>query len=211
MDFIKEYFFIFKAGGPVMYLILLCSIIVIAIAIERYIYYKNVKVNDLVFIEEIKHLIRTNQLDLVENLCNENKNIVAGIIYTTIHAIKSHSVIYKEVFESQAAISVAKLRENLTHLETIVTIAPLLGLLGTVIGMIQAFNIMNVKSGEPLRIADGVAEALIATAFGLCVAILAMFFYSYFNHKVEKVITSLEEIGIVLMNKQVKEDDYEVK
>ncbi|MDL2280620.1 MotA/TolQ/ExbB proton channel family protein [Selenomonadales bacterium OttesenSCG-928-I06] len=211
MDFIKEYFFIFKAGGPVMYLILLCSIIVIAIAVERYNYYKNVKVNDLVFVEEVKYLIKTNQLDLAEKMCEGNKNIVASVIYTTISTMKNNYNMYKEVFESQAAISIAKLRENLTHLETIVTIAPLLGLLGTVIGMIQAFNIMNVKSGEPLKIADGVAEALIATAFGLCVAVLAMFFYSYFNHKVDKVITLLEEVGIVFINKPVKEDDYETK
>ena len=211
MEAIKEYFFIFQSGGPIMYLILLCSIIVIAIAIERILYYRSVNLNNKVFISEIKELLETNKLDLAEELCSKNRNIIGDVVYNTLPSFKNNSVMFKEVFESQSAASIAKLRENLTHLETIVTVAPLLGLLGTIIGMIQAFSIMNFKHGEPLKITGGVAEALIVTAFGLCIAIIAMFFYSYFNHRIDKTISSLEEIGIIFMNKLVKEDRYETK
>lgn len=105
----------------------------------------------------------------------------------------------ESVLEGEASLAAAKLRENLNHLDTIVTMAPLLGLLGTVVGMINSFSVLNLKNGQPLAITGGVGEALVATASGLCVAIFAMVVYSYFNHRFDKILTAIEEMCLLLV------------
>ena len=81
----------------------------------------------------------------------------------------------------------------------VVTMAPLLGLLGTVVGMIRAFNVLNVSSGQPFAITGGVGEALVATAAGLCVAILALSLLSYFRMRLDAVLGDLEETAAMVL------------
>ena len=86
----------------------------------------------------------------------------------------------------------AKLRNRLYYLNVIVTMGPLLGLLGTISGMITSFSIFNVQSGQAVAITGGVGEALIATAFGLCVAILSLIVHAYFTQRLDRIITDME-------------------
>ena len=86
-----------------------------------------------------------------------------------------------------------ELRARLNYLSTIVTLAPLLGLLGTISGMIQSFSIFSVRAGEPLAITGGIGEALVATATGLCVAIFALLVHTYFAKKLDEMLAVLDK------------------
>ena len=101
--------------------------------------------------------------------------------------------------EETANRGAARLRQRLDLLSLMVTMAPLLGLLGTVVGMIRAFNVLNVSSGQPFAITGGVGEALVATAAGLCVAILALSLLSYFRMRLDAVLGDLEETAALVL------------
>lgn len=200
MEFLKGCLTLFQAGGPVMYLILFCSFVVIAIAVERQLYYRSVGLENEEFIEQLKVVLKQGNWSYVSELCKNTSGVVAQVAGQGVECILRRSPKVEVVIEGEAAVAVAKLRENLAHLSTIVTLAPLLGLLGTVIGMIGSFSVMGLKSGEALTITGGIGEALIATASGLCVAILAMAVYSYFNHRLERVITDMEKMSVLLVS-----------
>ena len=98
----------------------------------------------------------------------------------------------------------ANLRDKLDYLGIIVTMSPLLGLLGTIVGMIGAFSIFNLEAGAPLAITGGIGEALIATATGLCVAILSLCAHSYFSHRMDNIITNMEECFSALLEAETR-------
>jgi biopolymer transport protein ExbB len=100
----------------------------------------------------------------------------------------------KNAFETATALEAASLRKHLGYLDTIVTLSPLLGLLGTVLGMIGSFSVLDVHNSNPSAITGGVGEALVATATGLCVAVLALVVHSYFCHRLDALITDIETI-----------------
>ena len=95
--------------------------------------------------------------------------------------------------EVQSGIALAKLRKRLYYLSVIVTMAPLLGLLGTISGMITSLSVFNLESGQPTAITGGVGEALIATAMGLCVAIISLTVHAYFSQRIENIVTDMEQ------------------
>ncbi|WP_378952733.1 MotA/TolQ/ExbB proton channel family protein [Pelosinus sp. sgz500959] len=210
MNFFEECFSVFQKGGPVMYLILLCSLLVVTIGIERFMYYRCLKNDMKGFIEKITPVLERSDWQSALQLCQKEEGIVATVAMQGIQCFQNHVYHMESVLEGEAAAAVAGLKENLTHLDTIVTIAPLLGLLGTVVGMIQSFSVMNVKAGQPMAITGGVGEALIATASGLCVAILAMAVYSYFNHRLDKTITQIEQVCTLLIKQIKRENRHEI-
>ena len=95
--------------------------------------------------------------------------------------------------EIQSGVVLSHFRQRLYYLSVIVTMAPLLGLLGTISGMISAFSVFNVQSAQARAITGGVGEALIATAFGLCVAIIALAVHAYFTQRLENIVTDMEQ------------------
>ena len=101
----------------------------------------------------------------------------------------------------EATVSEVRLQLHglLPFIRLMVTLCPLLGLLGTVVGMIRAFNVLNVSSGQPFAITGGVGEALVATAAGLCVAILALSLLSYFRMRLDAVLGDLEETAAMVL------------
>ena len=195
MEFIR----LFQAGGPVMYLLLICSIVVVTIAIERFLYYKN-NSSEKNFLNSLEIMLNNKDFIKAQKLCKEDDGILAKVAQSGIFAINNNSKDINSIVEGTAAIVVAKLKENLSHLDTIVTVAPLLGLLGTVVGMIGSFSVLNIKNGQPLAITAGVGEALVATAFGLCVAVLSMGVYSYCNHILDKMITDIERVAVLIIS-----------
>ena len=202
MEFLTQGVALFQAGGWVMYLILLCSLLVAAIFFERYSYYSAAKSLPEGFVERLDSLLAARDYDGALSLCGEAQGLVAEIAAKGVEGLKAQSKRLESLLEGESALAVAKLRANVNHLESIVTVAPLLGLLGTVIGMMQSFRVMNLKSGEPLAITGGVGEALVATAFGLCVAVMALAAYSYFTHRLDKIVTSMEEVAVCIARRQ---------
>lgn len=210
MSFIVECFSIFHKGGPVMYLILACSILVAAIGVERFLYYRKMNTDMQRLTAQLTPLLERADWAAACELCRQTQGIAAAVAAKGIHYLQCGCVNVESVLEGEAALAVASLRTNLSHLDTIVTIAPLLGLLGTVVGMIGSFSVMNIKAGQPQAITGGVGEALIATASGLCVATLAMIIYSYFNHRLDQLITNIEQSCLLVLGHSKQEKRHEV-
>lgn len=191
MDAIQQTIMYFHKGGLVMWPLLFCSITVISIAIERFLYYRSVD-SGQAFITKYCALLRESNTTEATLLATESKGECARILSDAAVIVGAHAQ-QAAFFESQAGLFIAKLRNKLDYLGIIVTLSPLLGLLGTIVGMIGAFSIFNVQAGAPLAITGGIGEALIATATGLCVAILALCAHSYFNHRLDNIITGMEQ------------------
>ncbi|CUH94881.1 hypothetical protein P22_0947 [Propionispora sp. 2/2-37] len=193
MQFLTVGIELFHKGGPVMYLLLLCSIVVLAVAIERFIYFRNAKTDATVFVEQLVKDIENKKFNhILERYAQTSKPLellaVEGI---TAYQQKQN---VETALESTAQLVAAHLRKPLPFLSTIVTVAPLFGLLGTVIGMIQSFSVFNVENGQPMAITGGVGEALVATATGLTVAIVALFAHTYFTHRLDEFVTDMEQV-----------------
>lgn len=181
----------FQKGGLVMWPLLLCSIMVITVAIERFLFYKAVDSGNC-FAEEYCKLLSDGDMKQALILIEQAPGKCAEILRKAQHTYGNNEYM-SLFFENQANIFIAKLRCRLDYLSIIVTLSPLLGLLGTIVGMIGAFSIFNLDVGAPLAITGGIGEALIATATGLCVAILALCVHSYFAHRMERMITNMEQ------------------
>ena len=189
---------VFAAGGMVMYLILITSVAVAVIGIERLVLYNYAADNIDDFLENLKEILRTQELSAAANFCHKEKNLAAKVALAGIAAALNGD--NAELALDNAYTSAAmNLRDRLNYLSMIVTLSPLLGLLGTIFGMIDAFNIFSVQAGQTLAITGGIGEALIATATGLCVAIFALLVHTYFAQKLDEMLTKLElTINLVL-------------
>ena len=203
MELILDSLALFQKGGPVMYLIAACSLIVAAIAVERFLYYREMSTDTGSLLERLIPVLEQENWQEASQICEQAKGVTAQLALKGIKQLAAGNCALESVLEGEAALAASRLRENLRHLDSIVTIAPLLGLLGTVVGMIQSFSVLNVKTGQPLAITGGVGEALVATASGLCVAVFAMVIYSYFNHRLDSLVTNMEQICVILAG-QVK-------
>ena len=191
MEAIQQTIMYFHKGGLVMWPLLFCSIAVIAITIERFLFYK-AEDSGQSFAAKYCALLRTDEkaeaLQLAEAANGECAKIVADAAKITGGKEQQ-----KAFLESQAGIFIAKLKNKLDYLSIVVTMAPLLGLLGTIAGMIGAFSITG-----------GIGEALIATATGLCVAILALCAHSYFAHRMDNMITDMEQCFSALLEAETR-------
>lgn len=204
MESIKEAVEYFHKGGLVMWPLLLCSIIVVTIAIERYLYYKTADSGSL-FTQEFCTLISKGDVVGAEQLASASAGECARIIRETMD-LSGDCTRHSAYMESQAGLVIAKLRNRLHYLGVIVTMSPLLGLLGTIIGMIGSFSIFNLQEGQPMAITGGIGEALIATASGLCVAILALCAHSYFAQRLDTSITNMEQCFSALLEAESRGD-----
>lgn len=182
---------LFHKGGLVMYPILLASIIAVAIGVNRYLCYKGAISNIELLKEHLPELLRYNRLEEAKVICEKAGGVAGKIIKESIDERKE-DLKASDVAESIATHEVFQLKKYLNYLETIVTLSPLLGLLGTVVGMIGSFSVLSIESGEPFAITGGVGEALIATATGLLVAILALVIHTYLAQRVNVLIADIE-------------------
>ena len=202
MEAIQQTIMYFHKGGLVMWPLLFCSIAVIAIAIERFLFYK-AEDSGQPFAAKYCELLRADEreeaLQLAEAANGECAKIVADAAKITDGREQQ-----KAFLESQAGIFIAKLKNKLDYLAIIVTMSPLLGLLGTIVGMIGAFSIFNLESGAPIAITGGIGEALIATATGLCVAILSLCAHSYFANRMDNMITDMEQCFSALLEAETR-------
>ena len=148
-----------------MYLLLLCSLTVAAIAIDRFLLYRRASQGGRALEADVSKSLRAKKI-------NELAPAVEGQDY------------------GEAAML---LRARLNYLSMIVTMAPLMGLLGTISGMIQSFSIFNLQAGQPMAITGGIGEALIATATGLFVAIFSLVVHTYFAQRMDTMLTLLEK------------------
>lgn len=191
MEFISQGMDFFRQGGIVMYFLLAASIFVVFIGIERTFYFARADAGRA-FAQEFMLDIANERFKEAVQLTNERRGSIADILFSAISKNSKNSRKMSSYMEIQSGIALSKLRSRMYYLSVIVTMAPLLGLLGTISGMISTFSVFNLEAGEPSAITGGVGEALIATAMGLCVAIIALAVHAYFSQRIESIVTDME-------------------
>lgn len=192
-------------GGPVMIPILLCSILAFAIIIERFVYLQKAKIDTKKFMDDISTSLKRNRIMEAIDMCEQTPGPIANILKSGIlkHDRTRHEI--REAIEDAGLHEIPKLEKNVGLLATIAHISPLLGLLGTVTGMVRAFQIVQEKSTilnpvSPADLAGGIWEALITTVAGLIVAIPTLAAYNYFVSKVNNFILEIETSATDLIN-----------
>ena len=190
MDYIVTGIDFFQKGGAVMYVLLLCSMFVVAIGIERILHFNRMD-SGRDFAKDFYQQVAAGQYERAASLLQNGHGVLAAIIIAAVQ--KENREQAAHYMELQSGIALSRMRQRLYYLSVIVTLAPLLGLLGTISGMISSFSVFNVASGQATAITGGVGEALIATAMGLCVAIAALTVHAYFSQRLENIVTDMEQ------------------
>lgn len=182
----------FQRGGFVMYVLLLCSIFIVAVGVERAFYFSKAD-SGRRFAERFCRLMMNRKIDEARSLAASSKGDLADLLALALDKMNDGSTNVMNMLEVQSGISLARFRTRLYYLNVLVTMAPLLGLLGTISGMISAFSIFNLQEGQAIAITGGVGEALIATATGLCVSIVSLAVHSYFIQRIDRIVTDMEQ------------------
>lgn len=200
-------FELMQKGGITMYPILLLSVIALAVFLERLISLRREKFVPKAFYEQITELLKNKNISEAAAVCKTNNSALARITYAIITNTDLPLTRLLEVAEETGRSESAKLDKFLPSLQTIVAIAPLLGLLGTVLGMIKIFDIIALQgTGNAEALSSGIAEALITTAAGLVVAIPAQIFYHIAKSRADYIGMSLEKASSEIMNLLFKEE-----
>lgn len=189
---------LFHAGGLMMYPLLICSIIVVAIFIERYRYYGANRSDINQLSKAIPEFLRNKDIEGLQAALIKDGGIPASIILEATNSLGKNAH-QTTIVEGVAVHASGLLKNYLNYLDVIVTLSPLMGLLGTVIGMIGSFDILSVSEGQPFAITGGVAEALVCTAAGLFVAIIALIAYTYLSQQVSGYVSAIEKISSVYL------------
>jgi biopolymer transport protein ExbB len=195
--------------------LMFCSVLSLAVMIERYLTLKRATGDTGQLARSVEDHLYSGEPDKAEKLCESHSGPVAGILHAGIRQRRCGVQHVQRAIEEQALKEQATLQIRLGVLDTIITIAPLLGLLGTVTGMIGSFHVISSKQGlsAPTAITGGVAEALIATATGLTIAIATLIGYNYFNERVKRAIEMMELRATQIINvlSDIEERRNEIK
>ena len=175
-----------------MYLLLLCSLTVAAIAIDRFMLYRRAAQGAKTLEADVSKALRGRKVDEAASAAKDKDNMVAYLVNSALDARAAGEDV-PMTLEAVYGEAAMLLRARLNYLSTIVTLAPLLGLLGTISGMIQSFSVFNLQAGQPMAITGGIGEALIATATGLLVAIFSLVVHTYFAQRMDTMLTLLEK------------------
>jgi len=183
---------IFLKGGPIMWPLLIVSIIASTVVLERlfFIFRERMR-RDENAVDSILHAVESGQHEEAIRLGQASRDYVARVLtYAMVHREQSHT----NALLRGANRELKRFNRGLSVLDTVITLAPLLGLLGTVTGMIRAFSLLgDAELGAPTAITGGIAEALIATAFGLLVAIIALLPFNFLNTALEEARHQIED------------------
>ena len=186
-------------GGVVMIPILACSVIALAIVIERFINLTEGKVIPQDFFARIKGLLLEGHINEALSICSKSNKPIAKIIEAGIMKYYFGRDEIKEAIEDAGRHEIASVEKYLNILSTIAGVAPLLGLLGTVTGMIKVFNIISLGGiGKAEELAGGIGEALITTAAGLSIAIPTLVFHNIFSERADRLILKMEKSSMEL-------------
>jgi biopolymer transport protein ExbB len=191
----------FARGGPIMYPILACSIIGLAVFLERLAFLRRKHLLPERFVRSVTRAWQRGEFELAWRLCQQQEIPLARILRAGLRKVKEGPQEIERAIEVTGSHEAGVLEANLRFLGAISNIAPMLGFLGTVTGLITAFNVIAVQgTGDPKLMADGVSEALITTEFGLFVGIPALGAYHYLRGKVDRLLHEMEAITIELLS-----------
>ncbi|MFC1576882.1 MotA/TolQ/ExbB proton channel family protein [Candidatus Omnitrophota bacterium] len=183
-----------KTGGLVMVVLGVISVIMIAITIYNFLTLKVANLTPRDFSDELVQKLEEGKELAVRGMCGPQKSIIANIVMAGLDKKHKGHALAREAMENCERREISDLWQNISYLADIAVVAPLIGLLGTVLGMIQAFNVIAFQAAvvKPILLAGGVSKAMVTTAGGLIVAIPAMLFYAYFRGKVQSIANIVE-------------------
>ena len=190
-----------KAGGWTMLVLGILSFVATALIVYNFM---TIKVDALApqkFTEDLIQRLESRDDKGVRAMCAKKSNIIAAIVLEGFERRSKGKLIVREAMENTARREIGKLWQNITYLGDIATIAPLLGLLGTTLGMIQAFNVISYAGAslKPIMLVGGISKALVTTAAGLIVAVPVLSFYSFFRGKVQEISDQVERYAMDIM------------
>jgi biopolymer transport protein ExbB len=187
-------------GGIFMYPIIFCSIVALAIFLERLWVLRRKNIIPQDFVSNVEGLLKKQKISDAVFLCQNDMSSIAKIFLAGLRSTQKGMWLVKEAIEERGSREATILEKNVDILSTIANLTPLLGLLGTVSGMIKTFNAISVQGiGNPAPLAGGIAEALITTATGLCIAIPTLVCYRFLKDKASALIFEMEENSIRLV------------
>ncbi len=180
----------------------LCSIIAGALVIERLYSLRRKKVIKPETLTIVDNIGNREDVKMAVSVCKENKDTLSNIVLAALQLESLETAEIKEAIEDQGRQEVARLEKGLVFLETIAGIAPLLGLLGTVLGMIQVFDVITIEGqAKTASLSSGISQALITTVAGLSIGIFALVFYNFFSNKAESLVLEVEKFSSQLIKK----------
>ncbi len=183
-----------------MYPIIFCSIVALAIFLERLWVLRRKNIIPQDFVNNVEGLLKKQKISEAVFLCQNDISSIAKIFLAGLRSTQKGMWLVKEAIEERGSREATILEKNVDILSTIANLTPLLGLLGTVSGMIKTFNAISVQGiGNPAPLAGGIAEALITTATGLCIAIPTLVCYRFLKDKASALIFEMEENSIGLV------------
>lgn len=192
----------FVEGGPgFMGIVLLCLILGLAIAIERIIYLNLSTTNTKKLVADVEDALKSGGVNAAKEVCRNTSGPVASIFYQGLdrheHGIDSA----EKAVVAYGGVQMGQLEKNVSWISLFIALAPMLGFMGTVIGMIEAFdNIESAGSMEPSLVAGGIKVALLTTVFGLIVAMVLQIFYNYITAKIDSIVNDMEDASISLID-----------
>ncbi|MBU1998206.1 MAG: MotA/TolQ/ExbB proton channel family protein [Candidatus Omnitrophota bacterium] len=195
----------FLTGGPIMWPILFCSIFALAIVLEKFWHLNAIKIDTQKFLKKIFDSLSSRETKEAAKLCDKTNSPIARILKAGILKHNQPKSQIREAMEDVSLYEIPKLERNLTTLASIAHISPLLGLLGTVMGMVRCFQTIQMKSTtfhpvSPGDLAGGIWEALLTTVAGLVVAIPTYVLYNYLVSRVNATIIEMEKAATELVN-----------
>ncbi len=196
----------FIEGDPVwMAPVLLCMILGLAVAIERIITLSLSSINKDKFVLQVEAAVKSGGVEAAKELCRKTKGPVASIFYQGLDRSKEGIDVVEKTVVSYGSVQMGQLEKGLIWLSLFIALAPMLGFLGTVVGMILAFDQIQAAGDiSPTVVAGGIKVALLTTVAGLIVAILLQILYNYIVSKVDSIVNTMEEASIDLVDILVK-------
>ena len=192
----------FIEGGPgFMGIVLLCLILGLAIAIERIIFLNLSTTNTKKLTQNVEDALASGGVEAAKEVCRDTKGPVASIFYQGLDRVDEGLEQVEKAVVSYGGVQMGQLEKNISWISLFIALAPMLGFMGTVIGMISAFDkIQAAGDMNPSLVAGGIKIALLTTVFGLVVAIILQVFYNYIIAKIDSIVNDMEDASITLMD-----------
>ncbi len=196
----------FVEGGPAfMGIVLLCLILGLAFAIERIIFLNLSTTNTKKLADNVEDALNSGGLDAAKEVCRNTKGPVASIYYQGLERADESIDAAEKAVIAYGGVQMGQLEKNVSWISLFISIAPMLGFMGTVLGMIDAFDkIQAAGDMNPSLVAGGIKIALLTTVFGLIVAIILQVFYNYIIAKIDSIVNSMEDASITLIDMLVE-------
>ncbi len=192
----------FIEGGPFfMGIVLVTLILGLAIAIERIIYLNMASTNTDKLVNNVEEALNSGGVEAAKEVCRNTKGPVASIFYQGLDRMDEGVEAAEKAVVSYGGVQMGLLEKNISWLSLFISLAPMLGFMGTVIGMISAFDSIEAAGDiSPAVVAGGIKVALLTTVFGLVVAIILQIFYNYIIAKMDGIVNSMEDASIKLVD-----------